>query len=120
MEAAGLHASSHLWGLIGHDAAVRELDRGLKADRLSHAYLIVGPPHVGKMALSIRLAQGVNCLSPQDAPCLECLSCRRIASGQHPDILVVEPGASEEGRARRDISIDDVRSPPARCHTESL
>ena len=110
MEAVGPHASSHLWGLIGHDAAVRELERGLKADRLSHAYLISGPPHVGKMALSIRLAQAVNCLSPQNAPCLQCQSCRRIASGQHPDILVVEPGASEEGRARRDISIDDVRA----------
>ena len=104
------HPASNFWGLIGHEAAVGELERGLKADRLSHAYLITGPAHVGKLALSIRLAQAVNCLSPQDAPCLGCSSCRRIGSGQHPDILVVEPGATEEGRARRDISIDDVRA----------
>ena len=110
MEVASPHSTSSPWGLTGHEAAIRELERGLKADRLSHAYLITGPAHVGKMALSIRLAQAVNCLSPQDAPCLQCSSCRRIASSQHPDILVVEPGATEEGRARRDIGIDDVRA----------
>lgn len=107
---ASPQAPGNSWGLIGHEAAIRELERGLRADRLSHAYLITGPAHVGKFALSIRLAQAVNCLSPEDAPCLGCSSCRRIGAGQHPDILVVEPGATEEGRARRDISIDDVRA----------
>ncbi len=110
MEAASPHSPSISWGLTGHEAAIRELDRGLRADRLSHAYLITGPTHVGKMALSIRLAQAVNCLSPEDAPCLRCSSCRRIGAGQHPDVLVVEPGSTEEGRARRDIGIDDVRA----------
>lgn len=105
------------WGLIGHEAAIRELDRGLRAGRLSHAYLITGPTHVGKMALSIRLAQAVNCHAPEDVPCLQCSSCRRIGLGQHPDILVVEPGATDEGRARRDIGIDDVR---ALQHTATL
>ncbi len=110
MEAATPHTSRHPWGLIGHEAAIRELGRALKADRLSHAYLITGPAHVGKMALSLRLAQAINCLSPEEAPCLRCSPCRRIGSGQHPDLLVVEPGSTEEGRARRDIGIDDVRA----------
>ena len=117
MEATSPQELGNSWGLTGHEAAILELDRGLKADRLSHAYLITGPAHVGKMALSIRLAQAVNCLSPQDAPCLQCSSCRRIGLGQHPDVLVVEPGSTEEGRARRDIGIDDVR---ALQHTATL
>ena len=110
MERTSPSTEGNPWGLIGHEAAIREFDRGLKATRLSHAYLITGPSHVGKMAISIRLAQAVNCLSPQEAPCIQCSSCRRIGLGQHPDILVIEPGTTEEGRVRRDIGIDDVRS----------
>ena len=98
------------WDLIGHAAAVGELHNSLKAGRLSHAYLITGPTHVGKLTLAMRAAQAVNCLAPEDAPCHRCSPCRRIPLGQHPDILVLAPGVTEEGRARRDISIEDVRA----------
>lgn len=52
-----------MWQIYGQDHIVRQLDAALKADRLSHAYLLVGPPHIGKMALAIGMAQAANCLS---------------------------------------------------------
>ena len=96
--------------LTGHEAAIRELDRSVSTGRLAHAYLIAGPPHVGKMTLATRIAQAVNCLSTEDAPCGTCIQCRRISLGQHADIIVVGLESHQEERARKEIGIDDVRS----------
>jgi len=54
-----------MWQIYGQDHIVRQLDAAIRADRLSHAYLLVGPPHIGKMTLAIDMAQAVNCLSRQ-------------------------------------------------------
>ncbi|MBI4234153.1 MAG: DNA polymerase III subunit delta' [Chloroflexi bacterium] len=50
-----------MWSIIGHEAAVRFLGQSLARDALAHAYLILGPPHVGKGTLAMNLAQAVNC-----------------------------------------------------------
>ena len=52
-----------MWQIYGQDHITRQLDAAIKADRISHAYLLVGPPHVGKMSLAVHLAQAVNCLA---------------------------------------------------------
>ena len=54
-----------MWQIYGQDHIVRQLNAAIRADRLSHAYLLVGPPHIGKMALAIDMAQAANCLSRQ-------------------------------------------------------
>ena len=203
-----------MWQVYGQDHIIRQLDAGLKTGRLAHAYLLVGPPHVGKMALALNLAQAVNCLGsrsgtgteasgiaavgiaavgiaavemggpemdgglfggapdglpaaaansapdslsadvpadvsvvvpaglpadvsvdaladvpagvsagvpvdaladvpagvPVDAPCGNCIQCRRIAEGLHADLKVIGVGTGEdEGQSRRDIRIDQIR-----------
>ena len=86
------------------------MDKSLREGRHAHAYLLVGPAQVGKKTLAINMAQAVNCLGPQDAPCGECSQCRRIASAQHADVLVIEvQRAADEGPSRREIGIGDVR-----------
>ncbi len=47
--------------IVGHEQAVTVLRRALAAGRLATGYLFVGPPHVGKTALAIALAQEANC-----------------------------------------------------------
>ena len=103
-----------VWQVHGQDHILRQLGSSLAQGRLAHAYLLVGPRHVGKMTLAINLAQAVNCQSGMGEPCADCAQCQRIAKGQHPDVRVVAPGYatgySNEGRANRTvIGIDDVK-----------
>ena len=99
-----------MWQVRGHDPLVRQIDKSIREGRYSHAYLLVGPAQVGKRTLAINIAQAVNCLSTEDAPCGECVQCRHIASGQHADVRVIgvqrEP---EDGPPRREIGISAMR-----------
>ncbi|MFW6125790.1 MAG: ATP-binding protein [Chloroflexota bacterium] len=91
-----------MWQIVGHEAAVGLLDRSLKNGRLAHAYLLVGPPHVGKMRLAKELAKALNC-SGEDRPCGVCAQCRRIEGGSHADVQVIGVDAKTE------IGIDQMR-----------
>ena len=97
------------WNLYGQDHLLSALERGLSLGQLSHAYLLVGPPQVGKGALAMKMAQALNCL--QDSPpCGGCASCRRVERGIHADVQVIAPSADERtGRMRSEIGIDQVR-----------
>ena len=84
-----------MWNIVGQDRAVSLLQRSLARGSLSHAYLVIGPAHVGKMTLAIDLARTVNC-EGNEPPCGECDSCRRIAAGKHADISVTSLGENSE------------------------
>ncbi len=87
--------------VIGHDRVVRLL--GEELERPAHAYLFVGPGAVGKATVARRFAAGLLC--PTGANHAQpCSSCRRVASGNHPDLMVVEP----EGRTM--MTVDQARS----------
>lgn len=92
------------WQVIGHDWAIELLDRSLAVGRIAHAYLLSGPPQVGKTSLALGLAQALNC-THSDPPCNQCPSCHKIRQGNHPDVQVlVGQGAAER------IQIDQVRA----------
>jgi DNA polymerase-3 subunit delta' len=93
-----------MWQVVGQSKAIRLLERSIEMGQLSHAYLFVGPPHVGKLTLALNLAQMVNC-GAAAPPCGECTSCRRIAAGKHADVQIIGL-ISEE---KREISIDQIR-----------
>ena len=99
-----------MWRTVGHGRALNILQRGLRDWRLSHAYLMVGPPNVGKMTLALDLARAVNCLE-RDGPCGDCNQCRRIDGGLHPDVEVIglDVQRTRDGRGRVAIGIDQVR-----------
>jgi DNA polymerase-3 subunit delta' len=64
------------------------------------AVLMAGPAGIGKRTTAVAVAQAINCLQPMSTAeferdaCGECPSCRRIARGVHPDVILVEPGDS--------------------------
>jgi DNA polymerase-3 subunit delta' len=92
------------WQVVGHDGAVDLLRQSLAAGRVAHAYLISGPPQIGKTRLARVLAQALNCAQP-DPPCGRCTSCAKIAQDTHPDVqLIVGKGAGGS------IKIEQIRT----------
>jgi DNA polymerase III subunit delta' len=95
--------------IIGHRRLVSLLSRAVARDTLPPALLFAGDAGVGKRRTAVALAETINCLAPvtsadleRDA-CGECASCKRIARGVHPDVIIVEPGESGT------IKIEQVR-----------
>ena len=98
-----------MWPLIGQEKAVAWLEQSLKRGRVSHAYLFLGLPHVGKTSLAICLAQALNCQDPA-SPCGQCPSCRRIAAGKHADVQIIKLLKDpKDGKDAQEISIDQIK-----------
>jgi len=100
-----------MWQVVGQTRAVSLLKRSLESKVVAHAYLFVGPPHVGKMTLALNLAQALNC-EAAEPPCGECSSCQKIASAKHADVQIIgltTDGNSTEAKPRAEISIDQIR-----------
>ena len=99
-----------MWQVIGQDRALLLLQRSLETGSLAHAYLFVGPAHVGKMTLALNLAQALNC-EAAEPPCGECDACQRIASAKHADVQVIDLGSdgdSGETETRMKISVEQI------------
>ena len=93
------------WGVVGHGWAVDLLAQAVRSDRVSHAYLFLGPEQVGKTTLAKAFAQALVCerAGATGAPCGACRACRRVAEGRYPDVQVI---AAEKNW----IQIDQVRN----------
>ena len=76
--------------LVGHAWAMELLLSGLATGRVSHATLIAGPPNIGKTTLARTFAQALVCTGAASRPCRECSACRRVVSGNHPDVRILE------------------------------
>ena len=79
-----------MWQVIGHEWAVKLLQRSLSLNKVSHAHLLAGPSQIGKTTLGLALAKALNCTG-DPKPCGQCLSCTKIERGIHPDVRIVEP-----------------------------
>lgn len=97
-----------MWTIYGQENLLKRLEPSLRQRRQSHAYLLSGPPHVGKMTLAINLSQAVNCIEGPGVPCGSCTQCTRIADGRHADIRTLAAGQGEEGRAPKTVIGIDV------------
>ncbi|HEY9191372.1 MAG TPA: DNA polymerase III subunit delta' [Methyloversatilis sp.] len=67
-------------------------------DTLPHALLLAGPAGLGKREFAEALAARLLCERARDSQqaCGECASCRLIATGNHPDLLLVRPEALDD------------------------
>ena len=85
----------------------------LDQSAVAHALLFTGIDGVGKQTTARLFAMAVNCesyledknsrVSADSAPCGQCVSCRKILSGNHPDVLHIQP----QGNL---IRIDQIRA----------
>ena len=97
------------WNITGHDWAVETLRSSIIHNRVGHAWLFTGPAQVGRTHLATLFAQALNCESdyPENRPCGICRKCKLIASGRHPDLIVVEPTMGNRGNET--LKIDQIR-----------
>lgn len=110
------------WPIWGNTATTLAVRHALATGALGHAYLITGPPGVGRKTLAQALAMAVNCeriepgVTPEaeTAPCGLCRSCRHITRGIHPDVRVISLAtqaaeAERKGTRNASITIDTIR-----------
>jgi DNA polymerase-3 subunit delta' len=84
--------------LIGQDPAVEEMKHaatdaakmaiGERGDAMTHAWLITGPPGSGRSTLALAFAAAIVC---PNGGCGECIDCRNVAAGMHPDVEHIVP-----------------------------
>ena len=90
--------------IIEQKEAKRILQSAIKNNRLSHAYLFVGPDGVGKRLIAKTLAKTLNCQKGDIDSCDECRNCIRIDLNEYPDVKVIEPtGTSIKIEKMREI-----------------
>lgn len=98
-----------MWHTLGQEGTIERLSRSLAEGTTHHAYLFLGPEHVGKRTLALDFACALNCEGSLP-PCSACRACSRILEGKHADVLSVSidegtsadaSDADEEARRRR-------------------
>jgi DNA polymerase-3 subunit delta' len=93
-----------LESIIGQRRAIGLLTRMIEKDHVAHALLFTGIDGVGKQTAAKAMAMAMNCLTSKGAlACRGCSSCRKTLSGNHPDLIIVNPSGVF-------IKIDQIRS----------
>lgn len=54
----------------------------------SHAYIVDGDSGIGKLEFALECARALLCSEP-NKPCGYCQSCRKLISGEHPDVYII-------------------------------
>ncbi|PNH20387.1 DNA polymerase III subunit delta' [Lachnospiraceae bacterium] len=89
--------------VLGQDSVKQHLQRAVEADRVSHAYMLIGEAGMGKCVLAQSFAKLLLCEHNTRIPCGVCHSCRQIEAGTHPDVRLLRREKPSS------ISVRDVR-----------
>jgi len=87
-------------GIYGQDKQIAILRRSMDKGRIPHAFLFHGMRGIGKRTTALAFAKTLLC-ERLDA-CGLCPACRKVESGNHPDVVVITP----QGQF---IKIEDIR-----------
>lgn len=100
--------------LFGHADAERAFVEALNNGRLHHAWLIAGPPGIGKATLAYRVARYLLAHGITPAETLQIgashPAARKVAARSHPDLAIIRRGLRTDGKAfSADIRVADIR-----------
>lgn len=97
------------WNICGHGNIVHFLQSAILNDGVAHAYLFVGPAHLGKQTLAREFISSLLC-SCGNEPCGQCADCTQLKNSIHPDLYNIKKEVNEKtGKLRREIVIDQIR-----------
>lgn len=88
------------------EVGVRLLRKIVERERVPSGLLLWGPAGVGKRLAAYEFVKALNCESPDDGACGECLPCRKTDSGNHPDVKLIVP--TDKSREIKTREIDEV------------
>lgn len=77
--------------VFGQGRVKQLLAAGLERGRIAHAYLLHGPPGVGKDAMALSMAMGFHCTEGVMGGCGACPSCEGMLRLEHPGLHFVLP-----------------------------
>lgn len=77
--------------------------------RLSHAYMLIGPPGEEADQTLRHLTAALLC-QEENAPCGSCRDCRKVFAGIHPDVTFVDRQTDDRGRRRQEILVGQIRA----------
>jgi len=96
-----------LESLIDQKNAVKNLTSVIRRETIPHAFLFTGNEGAGKRTAAITFVMACNCdenrtiypsseasIDNTTDSCGKCRSCRKILSGNHPDIILVRPSGT--------------------------
>lgn len=84
--------------VIGQQSVKARLGEMIAGGRVPHSLMFYGNEGCGKFALALAMAQYLCCENPSDGDsCGHCLSCRQLATLQHPDVFFVYPIVRSDG-----------------------
>jgi DNA polymerase-3 subunit gamma/tau len=90
--------------IVGQAPVVDTLRNAVRAGRVSHAILFVGPRGTGKTSLARILAKALNCTNLQDGdPCDVCEACVSIREGRALDLVEIDAASNRGIDAIRDL-----------------
>ncbi len=89
--------------ITGQEAVIEHFRDVMREHRVAHAYILSGEEGMGKKTIADAFALSLLCEQDGDEPCMECVSCRQVQDGNHPDVIYVthEKPAS--------IGVEDIR-----------
>lgn len=101
--------------VISQPHIVTTLKNQIATGQNAHAYLFTGSRGTGKTTCSKILAMALNCQHPVNGnPCLECQSCREIASGESTDILEIDAASNSSVNDVHDLQ-EQLAYTPVSC-----
>jgi len=102
--------------LIGHEAQLAIAARGIRGGRPPQAWLITGPPGIGKATLAYRIARyllayGAKDTGPEDLSVpANHPAAMQLAAGAHPGLLALKRGENPDtGRLMTVLSVHEIR-----------
>ncbi len=100
--------------LLGKDKIIKYFEQAIKADAVSHLYILEGEKGIGKKTVAAYLASKIHCTG-ESSPCGVCSACMKHASQNHPDFVPVT-----REKDKMSIGVESVRDAILDMHVKPL
>ncbi len=93
----------------GQKVVIERLSASFRNKRIGHAYIFDGERGTGKETIALFYAKLLLCENTETSvPCEICHSCRRVTSGNHPNVTIIRPDGQNIRKEQMDNLIAEM------------